>query len=98
MTIPVVQFGVQGPPGPVAASVVNAAALTATLTATFLAGTQAYVQSLKSTYYYDPTSAATPDNVTVIAAQGGGNWVQVGTGAPLYVDVAAGTTLASPGG
>ena len=77
MTIPVVQFGVQGPPGPVAASVVNAAALTATLTATFLAGTQAYVQSLKSTYYYDPTSAATPDNVTVIAAQGGGNWVLV---------------------
>jgi hypothetical protein len=71
------QIAPQGPPGPLAASVVNPAALAALATTTFVAGTVAYVQSLKTTFTLDPTSAATADNVYFIAAQGGGNWVSV---------------------
>jgi hypothetical protein len=76
----IAQLAAQGPPGPVGASVANTAALAALATTTFIPGTLAYVQSLKSLFYLDPTSTATPDNVTIIAAQGGGNWLSLSSG------------------
>ncbi len=88
----------QGPPGPrgqtgptggpLAASVATAAVLsTIDLSDQFLSGSVAYVQSTKSYWTLDRASAATPDAVTVVAANGGGNWVaqglQSGWGIPV---------------
>jgi hypothetical protein len=59
-------------------SVVNPAALTGTPSSALGPGFRAYVQSLKNSFYLDPTSVAVPDNITVIAAQSVGNWLAFG--------------------
>ena len=58
-------------------SVTTVVVLATLATSTLASGSEAYVQSLKSTFYLDPTSTATADNETVIGAQGGGNWVRL---------------------
>lgn len=69
--------GLPGSPGPIQISATTPSLLAATSTVGYLPGAEAYVQSLKRTYYLDPTSVAIPDNVTLIAASGGGNWVSL---------------------
>lgn len=82
----VITIGIQGPPGPVAASVLNPAALTALATTGFLPGTIVNLQQDQNgnalhaaNFALDPTSVATVDNYFYIAAQGGGNWVRTAT-------------------
>lgn len=67
--------GPPGPPGPIAGTVANPAALSALSTSGFLFGTTYSVTSLQALFFYDPFSVAIPDNISVIAAQGGGNWI-----------------------
>lgn len=69
--------GPLGPVGPLAASVLDAAHLTAILPAAlkFPIGALAYVQILDNYYKYLPNDTRAPDGVNIIAAGDGGNWV-----------------------
>lgn len=54
----------------------NAAALGAVASGPMIAGQRAYVATFGAFFSLEPTDTQTPDNATVIAATGGGNWVR----------------------
>jgi len=67
--------GRQGPPGPLAASVLDLDTLADLHTRTFVPGTLAYVQAPLNAYYsWSPDDTRTPDGSTVIAGRKG-NWI-----------------------
>jgi hypothetical protein len=57
-------------------SAATAAALALVPTDSFRVGAPAWVNSFRARFRLDPTSVLAPDNKTVIAAQGGGNWLR----------------------
>jgi hypothetical protein len=75
-TMPAAPAVVPAPPGYPTLTVATTTALGQVNTLAYPAGAMAYVISDKSYWTLDPTSVATPDGSTVIAALGGGgNWL-----------------------
>jgi hypothetical protein len=74
----VVSIGLQGSPGPLAASVADLTALAALSTATYVYGTVVVVQAAPAAYWaWQSPSTAVPDGVKIVAGQGNGNWIRV---------------------
>ena len=68
------------PPGTLASTVANLAALAALATGALLAGAMVSVVAPASYYVWIPGSVLVPDGVTIVAgAGGGGNWLLTGT-------------------
>lgn len=71
--------GNPGPPGPPGTwlSFDTIADLSAFNAAGDVAGTIAWVQSVRDFWEYDPTSPLAPDGITIASATGGGNWIRM---------------------